>query len=169
MDFKKLSVPELAKLLSPSSEAFLELKDREVLRTRNIVGELGEYYAVDFYTNEPKLPNLSVVDPGVQNVDALSRDGKIYSIKTISSRRGTTGSFWDPDSIRRNEEKFHYLLIVILDDAYALDMILELTWDDFFKHKKFNRRMNNFNISVTNRLIDSVKVVYRLPHRAQDQ
>ncbi len=84
------------------------------------MGELGEYYAVDFYTNEPKLPNLSVVDPGVQNVDALSRDGKIYSIKTISSRRGTTGSFWDPDSIRRNEEKFHYLLIVILDDAYVI-------------------------------------------------
>jgi len=38
-------------------------------------------------------------------------------------------------------------------------MILELTWDDFFKHKKFNSRMNNFNISLTNNLINSVKIV----------
>ena len=38
MDYKKLSTSELAKLLSPSSEAFLELKRRGVLRTKNIVG-----------------------------------------------------------------------------------------------------------------------------------
>ena len=39
-------------------------------------------------------------------------------------------------------------------------MILELTWDDFFKFKKFNKRMNNYNISVTNKLIEEVKIVY---------
>ena len=160
MDLKKLSVEQIAKLISPSSDAFLELKDRGVLRTKNIVGELGEYYAVDFYNTNSKLPNLSFAPPTVQNVDALSRNGEIYSIKAVSSRKGTTGSFWDPDSIKRNEQKFHYLLIVILDNSYSLDMILELTWDDFIKHKKFNKRMNNFNISLTNKLIDSVKIIY---------
>ena len=39
-------------------------------------------------------------------------------------------------------------------------MILELTWDDFFEYKKFNKRMNNFNISLTNKLINSVKLIY---------
>jgi hypothetical protein len=39
-------------------------------------------------------------------------------------------------------------------------MILELTWEDFFKHKKYNKRMNNYNISLTNKLIDAVKIVY---------
>jgi hypothetical protein len=39
-------------------------------------------------------------------------------------------------------------------------LILDLTWDDIFRHKKFNKRMNNYNISITNRLIDDVKVVY---------
>ena len=160
MDLKKLSVEQIAKLISPSSDAFLELKDRGVLRTKNIVGELGEYYAVDFYNANSKLPNLSFAPPGVQNVDALSRNGEIYSIKAVSSRKGTTGSFWDPDSVKRNEQKFHYLLIVILDNSYSLDMILQLTWDDFFKNKRFNRRMNNFNISLTNQLIDSVKIIY---------
>ena len=40
-------------------------------------------------------------------------------------------------------------------------MIRELTWDEFFKYKKFNKRMNNFNISLTNILINSVKLVYK--------
>jgi hypothetical protein len=160
MNIKKLSINELAKLISPSSDAYVELKERGVLRTKNVVGELGEHYAVDFYNNSPKLPNLSFAPPGVQNIDALSRNGEIYSIKTVSSRRGTTGSFWDPQSIIRNEQKFHYLLIVIIDNSYSLDMILELTWDDFFEYKKFNKRMNNFNISLTNKLINSVKLIY---------
>ena len=165
MDLKKLSVPELAKMLSPSSEAFSELKDRGVLKTKNLVGELGEYYAVNFYNKKPKLPNLFSAPPGVQNVDALGRNGETYSIKTVSARGGTTGSFWDPDSINKNEQKFNYLLIVILDDAYGLEMILELTWDDFFKHKKFNKRMNNFNISVTNKL----KIQSRLPIKNKEE
>ena len=157
---KNLKVSELAKLISPSSEAFIELKKRGVLRTKNIVGELGEYYAVDFYTKNPKLPGLSMAPPTVKNIDALSRNGEIYSIKTITSRKGTTGSFWDPESIKSNEKKFDYLLIVILDDEYSLDLILELSWKDFFNHKKYNKRMNNYNISVTKKLIQSVKIVY---------
>ena len=109
-NFKNLEISELAKLISPSSEAFLELKNRGILRTKNIVGELGEYYAVDFYTKNPKLPGLSMAPPTVKNIDALSRNGEIYSIKTITSRKGTTGSFWDPESIKNNEKKFDYLL-----------------------------------------------------------
>ena len=96
----------------------------------------------------------------VKNIDALSRNGEIYSIKTVSSRNGTTGSFWDPESIEKNEKKFDYLLIVIIDQSYALDMILELSWEDFFKYKRFNKRMNNYNISLTNTLINEVNVVY---------
>jgi hypothetical protein len=49
---------------------------------------------------------------------------------------------------------------VILDNRYSLDSILELTWDDFFKFKKFNKRMNNYNISLTNKLFDEVRVIF---------
>ena len=135
MNYKDLTVTELAKLISPSSGAFLELKDRGVLRTKNIVGELGEYFAIDYYNSNPKLPSLSIAPITVKNIDALSRNGEIYSIKTVSSRKGATGSFWDPKSIENNEKKFDYLLLVILDNSYSLDMILELTWNDFFIFK----------------------------------
>ena len=160
MNYKDLSVTELAKLISPSSDAFLELKDRGVLRTKNIVGELGEYFAIDYYNSNPKLPSLSIAPITVKNIDALSRNGEIYSIKTVSSRKGTTGSFWDPKSIEENNQKFHFLIIVILDEDYSVAKILELTWDDFIKHKKYNKRMNNYNISVTNKLLNEVKIVY---------
>jgi hypothetical protein len=160
MNYKDLSVTQLAELISPSSQAYIELKNRGVLRTKNVVGELGEHYATEHYSSNPKLPSLSIAPITVKNIDALSRNGEIYSIKTISSRKGTTGSFWDPESIEKNEKKFDYLLIVILDNSFSLDMILELSWDDFFKHKKFNSRMSNYNISVTNKLMKDVSVVY---------
>ena len=160
MDIEKLKVKDLLQLLSPNSEVRKELVKRGVLRTKNIVGEIGEYYVQEIFNKTSGLPNLFLPPPGVKNIDLIGRDGERYSVKTVSSRSGTTGSFWDPISIKKNEKKFEYLLIVILDDNYDLDLILSLTWDDFFKFKSYNKRMNNFNISVTKELIKSVKIVY---------
>jgi len=63
MNYKDFSTEELAKLISPSSEAYIELVNRGVLRTKNVVGELGEYFAVNYFNNNPKLPNLSFAPP----------------------------------------------------------------------------------------------------------
>ena len=169
-NLSSLSVEELVQLISPSSEVIKELKKRGVLRTKNIVGELGEYYAIKFYNKldkkiyniNKKLPNLTLAGETTKNVDALSRDGKIYSIKCVSSPNGTTGSFWDPDAINANKKTFDYLIIVILDEQYQVDKILELSWDDFFKFKKFNKRMNNFNISITKQLTEKFKVMFKI-------
>ncbi len=169
MDLKNLSVEELLKLISPSSDVIQELRARDVLRTKNIVGEAGEYYAIKFYNKvdtkiyevNKQLPNLTLAGKTTKNVDALSRDGKIYSIKCVSSSNGTTGSFWNPDGIRNNDKTFDYLVIVILDEEYGVDKILELSWEDFMKYKSFNKRMNNFNISVTKKLTEKFKVIYK--------
>jgi len=160
-DLEKLSVEELVRLISPNSDIHKELRKREVIRTKNITGELGEYYVVQYYNNTPSQTNVFLPGPGVKNIDVLSRNGERYSIKTISGNNRTTGSFWNPDSIKNNEKTFEYLIICILDDYYSLSMILELTWNDFIKFKKFNKRMNNFQVSVTQKLIDEVKVVYK--------
>jgi hypothetical protein len=159
-DLKKLSDEALMQLISPSSNVIKELKNRKIIRTKNIVGEIGEYYAIKFYNKLKNLPNLTLAPPGVKNVDALSRDGEIYSIKCISSLNGTTGSFWDPESIVKNNQKFHFLIIVILDENYGVEKILELTWEDFMKYKKYNKRMNNYNISITKTIINQVKIIY---------
>ncbi len=159
-DLKNLSDEALMQLISPSSDVVKELKNRKIIRTKNIVGEIGEYYAIKFYNKLKNLPNLTLAPPGVKNIDALSIDGEIYSIKCISSLSGTTGSFWDPESIVKNNQKFHFLIIVILDENYGVEKILELTWEDFMKYKKYNKRMNNYNITVTKTLINQVKIIY---------
>jgi len=159
-DLKNLSDEALMQLISPSSDVVKELKNRKIIRTKNIVGEIGEYYAIKFYNKLKNLPNLTLAPPGVKNIDALSIDGEIYSIKCISSLSGTTGSFWDPESIEKNNQKFHFLIIVILDENYGVEKILELTWEDFMKYKKYNKRMNNYNISITKTIINQVKIIY---------
>ena len=79
----------------------------------------------------------------------------------MSSNNGTTGSFWNPEGIRNNEKTFDYLIIVILDEQYGVDKMLELSWDDFIKHKSFNSRMNNYNISITIKLTEKFKVIFK--------
>ena len=169
MDLDKLSVEDKSKLISPSSDVIQELRKRGVLRTKNIVGEVGEYYAIKFYSkidtniyvSSKKLPNLALAGKTTKNVDALSRDGKIYSIKCVSSDNGTTGSFWSPEGIRNDEKTFDYLIIVILDEEYGVDKILELSWDNFMEYKSFNLRINNYNVPVTKKSTEKFKVIYR--------
>ena len=160
MNFKNKSIEELVELISPNSAIHQELRKRGVLRTKNTTGELGEYYVKNYYDKTPSLPNLLLPPPGVKNIDVLSREGERYSIKTVTNPRGTTGSFWNPESIRKNEKIFEYLLIVILSNSYSLDLILKLSWEQFFKYKSYNKRMNNFNISISKKLTESVEVIY---------
>ena len=54
---------------------------------------------------------------------------------------------------------FEFLIIAILDENFVLNKILELDWDDFIKFKTWNSRMNNWNVTVTQKLISEVKNV----------
>ena len=60
-----------------------ELKRREIVRTKNLVGELGEFYAVEFYKNALGLPKIQYAPPGTKNVDALSVNGERYAKKHL--------------------------------------------------------------------------------------
>ena len=48
MDVTKLSVEELFKSISPNSAVHQELRSRNVIRTKNLVGDIGEYYVKKF-------------------------------------------------------------------------------------------------------------------------
>ena len=51
---------------------------------------------VRYYNSTPNLPNLQAAPVGTENIDAISRAGKRYSIKTVTGK--TTGVFldWNP-------------------------------------------------------------------------
>jgi hypothetical protein len=86
-----------------------EMKNRRLIRSNNIVGDLGEYLALDTYNSGRGLPKLQQAPRGTKNVDAISRDGERYSIKTVKPPNRTTSAFWglqEPESKAQDSKKF---------------------------------------------------------------
>ena len=146
-----------------------ELKKRGLVRTNNIVGERGEFLAIETYNSISGLPNLQAAPEGTQNVDALSRKGERYSIKTVSEPGSTTGVFYgigEKDDQGIPEKKFEYVIIVQLYKSYLPKRILELDWNNFLKHKKWHSTMRAWNLSVTKALLQDARVILDLESEA---
>lgn len=58
------------------SNCIKELKNREIIRTKNITGELGEYIAVDFYNKTQICQTYNFAPPSTENIDAISKKGE---------------------------------------------------------------------------------------------
>ena len=159
MDITKISNSDVIGLYSQSIK---ELKRREIIRTKNITGELGEYIAVEYYRNKPSLPNLQFAPPSTENIDAISTKGERYSIKTITNM-GATGVFYglpEQGSTQLPIQKFEYAIIVKLTDDFELEKIIELTWNEFLQYKKWHSRMKAWNLSYSKKLIDTVNIIH---------
>lgn len=140
-----------------------ELKTRKLVRTNNIVGERGEFLTIETYNSISGLPNLQAAPEGTQNVDALSRKGERYSIKTITDPGRTTSVFYgvgEKDSDLVPEKKFEYVIIVQIFKDYQLKRIIELKWEQFLKHKKWHKTMNAWNLSITKNLIKEANIIF---------
>ncbi len=138
----------------------IELKRRGLVRTNNIVGERGEFVAVEKYNNTPGLPNLQKAPEGTQNVDALSRKGERYSIKTITLPGKTTGVFYGMEKDdSRIEKKFEFVIIVLIDSDLTPVNIYEINWETFMKLRRWHSRMKAYNLTVTNILIKESKKI----------
>lgn len=151
-------------LIQLYSEIIKELKARHIIRTKNIVGDLGEYLAIHHYKNTPGLPNLQAASAGTQNVDAISRRGDRYSIKTTSTN--TTSAFYglnDNNSLATQKQKFEFAIIVVFTKDFELDKIIEINWDQFIKFRKWHKTVRAWNLSVTRALIKESKSIYEKP------
>lgn len=141
----------------------LKLKERGLVRTRNIVGERGEFLAIKIYNETAGLAKLQAAPEGTQNVDALSRKGERYSIKTISEPGNLTGVFYGCGEQKDStpEKKFEYVIIVIIDKYFKPKKVLELTWEQFLKYRRWHKTMRAWNLNITKELIKEVKLIYR--------
>jgi len=138
-----------------------ELKKRGIIKTKNLIGELGEYLAIKHYNQNPKFPNLSLAEATTKNIDAGSRDGERYSIKSVSGT--STGVFHGlekPDSTKSDKQIFEYVIIVIFDDNYELDSILEINWEQFLEIKKWHTTMQAWNIPINTSLKKMSKNIF---------
>jgi len=140
-----------------------ELKNRGLVRTNNIVGERGEFLAIEIYKKTPKLPNLQAAPEGTQNVDALSRKGERYSIKTITEPGRTTSVFYGCGNLgdsSKPEKKFENAIIVIIDSDFTLVKMLEIGWDIFLKYRKWHKTMRAWNLTITQELLKESNIIF---------
>jgi hypothetical protein len=158
MNLEKLDTTEL---INVYSKIISLLKVRGVIRTKNLIGDLGEFLAIEYFNNNPKLSNLQEAPAGTQNIDAISRDGERYSVKSTSNK--TTGVFHGLEtnnSTKSDKQKFEYLLIMKFNNNYEVEKIIQLNWSLFLKHKKWHRTMQAWNITITKSLLNEAKILF---------
>ena len=158
MDLSGLSITEIIELYS---ESIKELKLRRILRTNNVVGDLGEYLVLDHYSNSPELPTLNQVPVGTQNINAIGQDGKRYAIKSTSGH--VTGVFYGlepPESKKPDAPLFEYVIICKFDDSFMMQAIYQIDWNTFLKHKRWHSRMKAWNLAITQSLIADATIIF---------
>jgi hypothetical protein len=141
----------------------LELRaavDREA-RDRGLsfnVGEIGEKLAIAVFKERPDLPVLAPAPRGTKNIDAISRDGNRYSIKTLQ-RAKKTGTIY-PDPVDKSRRLFEYILVVMINEEFSLERIVELDWDQFCAVRSWDVRMNAWYVARSHRALSIGRQIY---------
>lgn len=121
-----------------------EMRRRDIAFT---VGDLGEQLVIEHFNKTAGLPKLQLAPTGTKNVDALSRSGERYSIKTIWKSK-KTGTVY-PDSNDTKKQLFEYLLVAQLDDDMALKAIYQVPWTVFTELRLWDKRMSAWYLSCS--------------------
>ena len=136
---------------------------RAEMRKRGIadsVGSVGEQLAIEYFRKTSGLPKLQLAPRGTKNVDALSRNGDRFSIKTICEGSKTGTIYPEPDD--RDKQLFEYVLIVKLAEDWTLESIHQLPWVDFVKVRSWDKRMNAWYVAFNKRALASAVRIYSL-------
>ena len=153
IDLKNLNDNDLIQVFP---DLITELKKRDIIRTNNIVGELGEYFAVKIFNETTNLPKLQMAPPSTENVDALSTKGKRYAIKSTSSN--STGVFASIQ-IDQLDSCFEYLLILKWNN-YQVKSLVQFTWEQFVQYRKVKRPENKYNFTMNNKILNEAEIIY---------
>ena len=154
MDFKKFSDEEVISLYP---KILKELKDRDIIRTNNLVGDLAEYWTREKYNETPNLPKLQDAPKSTKNIDAISVKGERYAIKSTSG--SSTGVFASLPT-DNDDQKFEFLVVVIFDKDYILKEIFELNWEQFKTYRRIKPPENKWNLPITNQVKSAAKTIY---------
>ena len=152
------------------SKALADLQDDELIKLRArleaemrrrhlafSVGQIGEALVIEHFNHTRGLPKLLKSPTGTKNVDALSRDGDRYSIKTICTAK-KTGTIY-PDRDDKNKQLFEFLLVARLADDFTLNAIYQFSWRDFVKIRSWDKRMNAWYAGCSNKTLCSARLL----------
>jgi hypothetical protein len=133
---------DLTTLLDQDLIQFRHRVEKEVRRRglRLSVGDIGERLVVAHFNATPDLPNLQIAPRGTKNVDALSRDGDRYSVKTVLNAK-KTGTVY-PDRDQPDKQLFEFLVIAKLGEEHTLKALHQFSWDQFLTARCWDKRMS---------------------------
>ena len=135
---------------------------RAEIRRRGIadsVGLVGEQLAIEHFKRTPDLPKLQPAPRGTKNVDALSRSGDRYSIKTVCDGAKTGTVYPEPE--HNDKQLFEHMLIVKLTDEWKLSAIHQLSWSDFLRVRSWDKRMNAWYVGYSKRVLKNATLVFK--------
>jgi hypothetical protein len=158
----KLNELNTNELINAYSEIITLLKNRGVIRTKNLLGDLGEYLAIEHFNKTAGMSNLQAAPAGTQNIDAISRNGERYSVKSTTGN--LTGVFYGLEALNseiRDKQKFEFVLIVKFADNYELEKIIQIDWNLFIKYKRWHKTMNAWNITITKALLAEAEILFQ--------
>ena len=141
LDVGKLSDVDLTTLRANTE---IEMKSRGLPYS---VGDIGELLAIEYFSNTKGLPNLQAAPVGTKNIDALSRNGDRYSIKTRLNSKKTSAIYLDEN--KPGKQLFEYILLVKISERYDLESIYQFTWDQFTELKRYDKRMSASYLSCS--------------------
>jgi hypothetical protein len=147
--------------LSDESLLLLRADLRVEMRKRGLadsVGVVGEQLAIEHFRKTPGLPNLQPSLRGTKNVDAISRSGERFSIKTVCEG-SKTGTIY-PESDDPEKQLVEHILIVRLADDWSLKSIHQLSWADFLKARAWDKRMNAWYVPISARMLAASKSIF---------
>jgi hypothetical protein len=150
----KWTQPDDLQLISDNELISLRARLETELRRRGIsfsVGDIGEQLVIDYFNSTPGLPNLMRAPRGTKNVDALSRNGDRYSIKTIWKAKKTGTVYPDPKD--KKKQLFEFILVAKLNEQWQLSALHQFTWDQFCSIRSWDRRMNAWYIGCSATLL----------------
>jgi len=141
-----------AEIKSMSDEKLIQLRAAlEVeMRKRGLgfsVGQIGESLVIEHFKRTLGLPKLLRSPIGTKNVDALSRNGERYSIKTVWNAK-KTGTIY-PDPVNKEKQLFEFILIVQLNDNLKLKSIHQFSWNEFVEVRSWDSRMNAWYVGCS--------------------
>lgn len=135
---------------------------RAEMRKRGIadsVGAVGEQLAIEYFRKNSGLPKLQLAPPGTKNVDALSRGGDRFSIKTVCDG-SKTGTIY-PESGDNDKQLFEHILIVKLSQDWSLESIHQLSWAEFVKARSWDKRMNAWYVAFNKRALALGREIFK--------
>ena len=151
---------EAIDLIENISSSIKKLREKNIIRTNNLLGDLGEFLAVEYYNNHIDLPNLTLMANSNKHYDAESKFKGRYSIKTTTGNgTGVIYGLEPKDSVKESTEIFDFLIVVKMNNDFTINTICEIPWRVFLEHKKWHKTMGAWNIQLTKKVIESSRVL----------